>query len=111
MKIICKNGDVLPVDDSAVDYENSFIPCVDTVTMISDTVYLKEIWIATCQRDPSKHGAWKEYKENGLEFVAEEIFNHEPSKEELIHFMSKNGCSLYDIVQVEKAYRLENEFE
>ncbi len=111
MKIICNSGEVLLVDDSTVDYENSRIPCVGTVTMISDDVYLEDVWIATCQRDPSKHGALKEYKENGLEFVAEEVFNHEPSEEELIHFMCKNNCSLYDIVQVEKAYRLENEYD
>lgn len=110
MKIVCKSGKVLPVDDSSIDYENEYIPCVDVVTVISDGVYLEDIWIVTCQKDMNKHNHIKD-NDSALEFVAEKIFTHEPSKEELINFMCKHGCCLDDIVQVERAYRLQVEYD
>lgn len=111
MKIVCRSGKVLPVDDSSIDYENEYIPCVDVVTVISDGVYLEDVWIATCQKDMNKHSFGSQNKDSELEFVAEKIFTHEPSKEELIHFMCKHGCNLDDIIQVERAYRLQVEYD
>lgn len=111
MKIVCKSGKVLPVDDSSIDYENEYVPCVDVVTVISEGVYLEDIWIVTCQKDLSKADFGNHNKDSELEFVAEKIFTHKPSKEELIHFMCKNGCCIDDVVQVEMAYRLEIEHD
>lgn len=48
MKVIDERGRALPVDDSLLDYENEFVPCISNVVMITDDVYLQDIWIATC---------------------------------------------------------------
>lgn len=108
MKIILKSGETLCVDDSKLDYENSYIPCIDRVTMMSDGVCLEDIWIATCQKDLRRRGV---RDGNRLEFVAEEIFEHEPTREELIYFMAKSGCSMDDVVDVTQAYRLNVEYD
>ena len=102
MKVIDERGRVLPVDDSSLNYENEFIPCVSNVVMIADDVYLQDIWIATCQRDLSRRVPYQK----DIEFVKDKIYDHEPTKDELIQFMCANECGLYDIVSVEKGYRL-----
>lgn len=102
MKVIDERGRVLPVDDSTLDYENEFIPCTSNVVMVCDSVYLQDVWIATCQKDLSK----KIPRQDELEFVNDKVYDHEPTKDELIQFMCSNGCALHDIVSVEKGYRL-----
>lgn len=102
MRIIDEKGRSLPVDDSSLDYENEYIPSCSNVVMVCDSVYLQDIWIATCQKDLSK----KIPRQDELEFVNDKVYDHEPTKDELIQFMCSNGCGLYDIVSVEKGYRL-----
>lgn len=102
MKVIDENGRVLPVDDSVIDYENEFIPCFSNVVMVADDVYLQDIWIVSCQKDLSR----KIPRQEDLEFVNDKVYDHEPTKDELIQFMCSNGCGLYDVVSVQKGYRL-----
>lgn len=102
MKVIDERGHVLPVDDTSIDYENEFIPYMSNVVMVADNVYLQDIWIATCQRDLSRRVPYQK----DIEFVKDKVYDHEPTKDELIQFMCANECGLYDLVSVEKAYRL-----
>lgn len=102
MRIIDEKGRSLPVDDSSLDYENGYIPSYSNVVMVCDDVYLQDAWIVTCQKDLSK----KITRQDELEFVNDKVYDHEPTKDELIQFMCSNGCGLYDIVSVEKGYRL-----
>ena len=47
-----------------------------------------------------------------LEYVAEQVFNHEPSENELIYFMAANGATPYGYyVTVEKGYRYNREYD
>lgn len=102
MKVIDERGRVLPVDDSCVDYENEFIPSFSNVVMVDDDVYLQSIWIVSCQKDLSR----KIPRQEGLEFVNDKVYDHIPTKDELIQFMCSNGCGLCDVVSVQKGYRL-----
>lgn len=107
MFIINKNGDKMPVDDSSVDYNKGYHPCVQLVTLIDDGMYLEDVWVANCYKD--KNGFQSKSME--LEFVAEKEFDHEPTHEELIHFMASNGLTIYDFVGVEKMLKLEQHCE
>lgn len=104
MKVITKNGTVLPVDDNKVDYDKEYINAVSTVTLIDDDVYLKPVWITTVQRD--KNEASLRFG-NDLEFIDEKVFTHEPTQEELLYFMSSCGVGITGYVTVEKAYKMD----
>lgn len=102
MKVIDEKGRVLPVDDSSINYEDEYVPSFSNVVMIDDSVYLQDVWIVTCQKDLSRKIPCKDE----IEFVADKVYDHEPTQEELIQFMCSNGCGFYDVVSVEKSHRL-----
>lgn len=103
MKVIDERGRVLPVDDSSINYKHEYVAAFSNVVMISDRAYLQDIWIATCQKDHRKNVF---DPRDELEFVKDKVYDHEPTKDELIQFMCANECGLYDIVSVQKGYRL-----
>ena len=35
MKLLCGSGRVIPVDDSKIDFENEYVPCIDHATLIT----------------------------------------------------------------------------
>lgn len=104
MKVITKNGTVLPVDDSKIDYDKDYISSISTVTLIDDNVYLKPVWIAIVQRDKNE-GTCR--FGNELEFIDEKVFTHEPIQEELLYFMASCGVGINGYVTVEKAYNMD----
>lgn len=103
LKVIDERGRVLPVDDSSLDYEHEYVASFSNAVLISDGVYLQDIWIATCQKDHRKNVF---DRRDEIEFVKDRVYDHEPTKDELIQFMCANGCGLCDLVSVEKGYRL-----
>lgn len=104
MKLICGSGRVIPVDDSKIDFENEYVPCIDHATLITEGVHLKKVWIATCERDTRSYINKEDV--GPLDFITEKIFDHEPTEEELIYFMCQMGCGIEDIVYVTPAFRL-----
>lgn len=106
MYVVTKQGKRLPVDDSSIDYDNDFVPFQQTVGLYDDSAMLNPVWIVSGLRNNSYHihGAKEE-----LEFVAEKIYEHRPSFEEVLWFMSANGLSRYDIVEVSEGYMLDME--
>jgi hypothetical protein len=108
VKVINKNGEVLPVDDSALEGSEKYYPCVQQVTLIDDEVYLKPMWIVTGEFDKQRYMGGRAEE---LEFVTEEVYDHEPSETELIYFMAKNGLGLFDYCHVQKAFKMERNYE
>ena len=107
MKVITKYGTELPVDTSKLDFDKEFVPCLSQVTLVSEDVYLEPVWIVYLYRNTNDHQTHTD-----LEYVAEQIFNHEPSKNELIYFMDANGATPYSYyVTVEKGYRYNREYD
>lgn len=107
MKVITKYGTELPVDTSKLDFDKEFVPCLSQVTLVSEDVYLEPVWIVYLYRNTNDHQTHTD-----LEYVAEQIFNHEPSKNELIYFMAANGATPYSYyVTVEKGYRYNREYD
>ena len=101
LKIITDTGTELPIDDSKIDYDKENIYLSQQVTLIDDDIYLEPVWIAYLwknQNDRQVH--------TNLEYVAEKVFYHEPSKNELIYFMAANGARVQDdFITVENGYR------
>ena len=107
MKVITKYGTELPVDTSKLDFDKEFVPCLSQVTLVSDDVYLQPVWIVYLYRNTNNHQTHTD-----LEYVAEQVFNHEPSENELIYFMAANGAAPYGYyVTVEKGYRYNREYD
>lgn len=103
MKVISKCGNVMPVDDSNINYENTYEPCVQVVTMIDDNVCLQPVWIATIQKDIN----WCNSRRSELEFVSERVYESKPTNEQLIYLIAENGLNIREgYVTVEKSYRL-----
>ncbi len=104
MYIVTKFGTKLPVDDSAIDYENEYVPGISQVTMLDEGVTLKERWLVTIQRDTHFDSSPADDKNERFEFVAEKLFDHEPTKEEILYFMSSWGCGIGAIANMEKVF-------
>lgn len=106
MYVVTSTGKKLTVDDSSIDYENDFICFQQNVGLYTDNTILKPIWLVQGQRT-NKHGAIS--TNNELEFIAEKIYNHKPTTEELLWFLSANGLSRFDIVTITEGYELDME--
>ena len=101
MYIVTKYGKKLPVDDSAIDYENEYVPGISQVVMLDEEVTLKERWLVTIQKDTHSDS---NNKNERFEFVAEKLFDHEPTKEDILYFMAAWGCGIGAIANVEKVF-------
>lgn len=101
MKVITKYGTELPVDTSKLDFDKEFVPCLSQVTLVDDGVYLEQVWVVYLYRNTNDR-----LVHTNLEYVAEQVFTHEPSENELFYFMAANGAIPYDYyITVENGYR------
>lgn len=107
MYVVTSTGKKLPVDDSSIDYEDYF-PFQQNVGLYDDSTVLKPIWHVAGQR-MKRRGSFMTDSE--YEFVAEKVYDHKPSKEELLWFMSANGLNRYDIVAITEGYELDMEWD
>lgn len=103
MYAINKNGEKMPVDDSAVDYSKGYHEYVQTITLVSDNIYLKPVWILQLQKD--EH-AFESYREMELEMIKEIKFDHNPTDKEIIHSMASHGLGIGQIVTIIKGYEM-----
>ena len=107
MFIVTRDGKKLTVDDSTLDYENDYIPSAEMVGAFVDGVNLKPIWLLNMYRPQDGMRASRySRRPEVLEFVAEKIFDHEPTKEEIFYAMASFGLSRYDVAIVEKGYEM-----
>ena len=106
MFIVTEDGHKLPVDDSIIDYENDYIPIIDNVTLLTDDVYLSDCWVLELNRRKWPYNSWKKPE---LEFVADYYFDHEPTKEEIMWCMGREGLARDGIAFVRKGFILDQE--
>ena len=106
MKAISKGGIVLPVDDSGLDYEQHYTPCIQFVALVGDDMFLEDAWLATGYKNLTQDS-----RPDELEFKVEKIFRHAPTDEELMYFMAENGLSIYDYCQVSTVKRMYCHFD
>lgn len=110
MYVVTQNGDKLPVDDSKIDYDKGWHPFQQTVGLYDDSTILQPVWIAVFSKRVDHNGTWS-YKgdkdHDPLEYIGSRIFEHEPSKEELLWCMSAYGCRRFDVVTIDKGYMLD----
>ena len=105
MKVITRNGKTLPVDISTLDEDEiRFLKAAEHVTMIDDGCYLKKMWRVTAEKDTNLTTSGP----TELEFVAEKIFDHEPSEMEMIYFVSEHGLGRYDYCSIDVLFRMED---
>lgn len=101
LKIVTERGTELPIDDSKIDYDKERIWLSQQVTLIDDQVHLEPVWIAYLWKNKNDRQVYTD-----LEYVAEKVFYHEPSENEMIYFMAANGARVQDdFVTVEKGFR------
>lgn len=105
MTIVTENGSVIRTNDRSIvdglsDHEKSHY--YDKAVILSDDLELEPCWVATVCRQ--KWGRVIEY-----EFVGEEIYDHEPTKEELLYLMASLEALRHSYVTVDKAWQLKEE--
>ena len=84
MFVVTKDGKRLQVDDSGLG-ERPFVPIATTVGMFPDGVKLQKVWILNICKDTN-------FMYNTTEMVFETLcsrcFNHYPTEEEILYWMS-----------------------
>ena len=106
MYIVTKKGDKLPVDTSNMNADD-WLPFQQTVGLYTDNTILKDVWII----ELNKRDFFARETDFELEFVKELLYDHEPTKEEILWAMSAYGCTRGDIVFIRKGYELDIEEE
>ena len=103
MYVITKNGRKLPVDDSAIDYENDYVPYYDSVALLTDNAYLEKCWYVDVINF-HQHS-----KTRGIEWepVLTKEFNHKPTDEEIMYLLASTGHSFSCTAFVSEGYKLE----
>lgn len=99
MKLIDKRGNKVHLEDESLP-EEMHKWLYSSVQMMPDESRLEKCWVATlCKKN------WQQHNEP-YEFVAEEVYDHKPTEEELLWLMAKHDAFRFSYVQVDKAYRL-----
>lgn len=105
MFVVTKDGKRLQVDDSGLG-ERPFVPIATTVGMFPDGVKLQKVWILNICKDTN-------FMYNTTEMVFETLcsrcFNHYPTEEEILYWMSAGGVGCNGYAFVEEAYVLDDD--
>ena len=101
MYIVTKNGKKLPVDDSSIDYENDYIPMLDSVTMVSAQTEVRKYYLLTLCDKP-----WDSRSTEPANVITEVIFDHYPTKEEILFNFAKYNIGIkFGYAQVNEIYQ------
>lgn len=97
MFLVTREGQRVDIeyDIEADSYVNGF----QNVGLYAADVQLKKGYIVTAQKT--------DYQQKEFQFVTEKYFNHYPTENELLYFMSSNGLSRFDIVSISEAFELD----
>ena len=103
MKLVDKRGNKVHIPDKDVpDQMREWL--YSSVQMMPDNAKLDPCWVATlCASN------WQ--KRDTYEYVAEEIYDHKPTEEELLWLMAKNDAFRFSYVTVDKGYHLHEEYD
>lgn len=108
MYIITENGDKLPVDTSSVDYEKGWHPWFQSVTAIDDdSAHLTDVWIVELQRSNER----RSFPFFEMEWFKDVYFDHQPTKEEIMHAIFQSGGDVRTIAFVRHGYKVEIDYE
>lgn len=109
MFVVTREGKKLPVDDSTLDYEKDYHSLFTQVAVYPDDVVLKPVWLLEMGRN--KHWVNQTPASDGdvFEWVAEKLFYHEPTQEEILWAMASYGLSKLDLGFVRKGFMLDTE--
>ena len=106
MYVVTHNGKKLPVDDSTIDYEKDDVWFHENVGLYTDDTVLKPIWYAIFYKvDFRKYMKFCK-TEDDIECAAVKVYDHEPTKEEILWAMSTNGLGRFDHVTISTGYSL-----
>ena len=105
MFVVTKDGKRLQVDDSGLG-ESPFAPIVTTVGMFPDGVKLRKVWILDISKDVN---FMNHTTEMVFETLCSRCFNHYPTEEEILYWMSAEGVDRNGYAFVEEAYVLDDE--
>lgn len=100
--IVTRSGRKISVDLGEIP-DDEFFPFHQSVGLYTDNTELKPVWIVELQKSKNPLCSRKA----GLEFVNEIIFEHKPTKEEILYEMSASGLSRFDVVTITKGYQLD----
>lgn len=106
MFVVTRDGQKLKVDTSKLNTDEWF-PFTQHVALYTDSTHLNEVWVAEFLRNKLNSEGKVSTDGEQLDYVGEKIYNHEPTKEELLYEMSARGLVRMDIVMVHKAYMLD----
>lgn len=96
MLVVNRHGNKFTLPDDLIPEENKEWTYNETYLIPEDTE-LEECWVVqVCQ---------KGFNEEHYNFVGEELFDHEPSKDEIIYVMCKNNALRCSYAEVFKCYR------
>lgn len=104
MFIVTKDGKKRKVDDSDINYENDYVPFSQSVACFADDVCLKKVWSLDLYKSGDRLIDPDCEVIEGSEKIAELIYDHEPSEEEILWAMCRNGLTIYDIAYVSQGY-------
>lgn len=102
MYVVTQNGKKLPVDDSAIS-DDEYLGFQRTVGLYTDNTHLDDVWVLQLEKRTDWNGGNYGYES---EFVKEILYDHEPTKEEILWAMSEYGLSVNDMAYIHKGLRL-----
>lgn len=76
------------------------------IKMVEDDTELEECWVAQVNKKP-----WPPTNKDAAEFVGERVYDHSPTKEELIWLMCEYDALRYSYVSVVPSWRLKEKYD
>ena len=98
MKLLIEHGDSIHLDDNLFSEETKRW-CSSKACIIEDDEHLEKCWVA--QLCKAKFGSRIEY-----EFIAEQIYDHYPTEDEIMLFMCKYDALRFSYVTIDEAWQL-----
>lgn len=105
MKLISEYGVNLHVDNKQIPKEA--IRGSQRAYLIADDAELEKVWVATLFTDNIDYGEYK--TKTASDCIAQKVFEHEPSQNEILMFMAKYDAVYMSYVTIDKAFRLNEE--
>ena len=93
-------GHKLPVDDSSINYDETFIPYTSPAVIACDAP-LKPWWLVSVQENPVYAKSCTDLQE----ITFEKAFDHEPTEDDIIEVIASANVP-YGIAIVQKGYAL-----
>lgn len=101
MKLIDERGNKINIPNEQIP-EPMKEWLYSSVQMLPDDAKLEKCWVAVLNKQ--QWGTKTTY-----EYITEEVYDHQPTKEELLWLMVKNNALRFSYVEISECYRLHEE--